>query len=406
MNIILFDDNRRNHFLPLTFTRPVGNLRIGILRIDEKYQHLQSGAQVSYLTEEYLQTVFPLHIASDNILVNARILPTPELIDEISRLQDNEKLITDDEIVAVRLDEDTLSKALNTLKSGSKINRKNFLLHLDLSPKRCTYQYTFIESSRSLFLLNQEALELDFRLLTEGRSSLGISKTNTILGNNLFVEEGAKIEASVLNTLTGPIYIGKNAEIMEGSLLRGPLAVGENAVLKLGTKIYGPTTIGPYCKVGGEVNNVVFQGYSNKGHDGFLGNSVIGYWCNLGADTNSSNLKNNYSEVKVWDYTKEALTPSGLQFCGLIMGDHSKCGINTMFNTGTTVGVSANIFGGDFPPKFIPSFTWGGASGFTEFKFDKAIEVAQAVMKRRNVTLTGNEIKILQHIFDHTKKFR
>ncbi|HCQ30473.1 MAG TPA: glucose-1-phosphate thymidylyltransferase, partial [Flavobacteriales bacterium] len=360
------------------------------------------------LTEEYLQSKFPLKSNDVNYLVNSRILPTEEFIDEIQRLTPGEKLIGNGEILAACLTKDALPGSLSKISNNNKNNRLNFLNYKELSPKRCKYNYELIENIRSIFLKNRDALIQDFSLLTNDRKSQKISKTNTVIGDEdmIFIEKGAKVEASIFNTTSGPIYIGKDAEIMEGSIIRGPFAMNEHAVLKLGAKIYGPTTLGPYCKVGGEVNNVVFQGYSNKGHDGFLGNSVIGEWCNLGADTNSSNLKNNYSEVKVWDYEKESLTLSGLQFCGLIMGDHSKCGINTMFNTGTTVGVSANIFGGDFPPKFIPSFTWGGAKGFTEFRFEKALEVAQAVMKRRDIELSNNEKAILQHIFNITQKYR
>jgi UDP-N-acetylglucosamine diphosphorylase/glucosamine-1-phosphate N-acetyltransferase len=409
MNIILFDDATRKKFFPLAFTRPVGNLRIGILTLNEKYEYLtNNNSTVSYLTEEYLQQKFPLKTSNVNYLVNSRILPTEDFIEEIKCLSVGEKLIQNNQILAVCLSDNILSEGLAKIDNSYKTNRLNFLNTLNLSPKRCKYNYTLLDSIRSLFLLNGEALLRDFKLLTKNKNTQKISSTNTIIGDeeNIFIAEGATVEASVLNSKTGPIYIGNNAEIMEGCLIRGPFAMNEHSVLKLGTKIYGPTTLGPFCKVGGEVNNTVFQGYSNKGHDGFLGNSVIGEWCNLGADTNSSNLKNNYSEVKVWDYEKETLTLSGLQFCGLIMGDHSKCGINTMFNTGTTVGVSANIFGGDFPPKFIPSFTWGGAKGFTEFRFEKALQVAQAVMHRRNVELSDIDKAILQYIFNYTQKYR
>jgi UDP-N-acetylglucosamine diphosphorylase/glucosamine-1-phosphate N-acetyltransferase len=243
-------------------------------------------------------------------------------------------------------------------------------------------------------------------LLTKGRTSAPISDTVQVLGKDVFFEEGAKAEFVTINANTGPVYIGKDAEIMEGSVIRGPFALCEHSAVKLSAKIYGPTTIGPESKVGGELNNVVIQGYSNKGHDGFLGNSVLGEWCNIGADSNNSNLKNNYAEVRLWDYETACFAKTGLQFCGLIMGDHSKCGINTMFNTGTVVGVSANIYGSGFPRNFVPSFSWGGASGFTEYKTNKAFEVAAKVFERRGLEFDEVEQRILDHVFEMTKVYR
>lgn len=263
---------------------------------------------------------------------------------------------------------------------------------------------TTIDHVWDFFRKNGEAIEFDYELVTRGRTSAMLDSSNTQIGDQVFIEPGAKVSASILNSETGPIYIGKDAEVMEGCMIRGPFALGEGAVLKMGAKIYGPTTIGPYSKVGGEVNNCVIMGYSNKAHDGFIGNSVIGLWCNLGADTNTSNLKNNYGSVKVWDYTARRLVDSGLQFCGLIMGDHSKSGINTMFNTGTVVGVNANVFDSGFPPKFIPSFTWGQGQG--EYQVDKAVDVASKVMERRGVTLTDADRDLLVHVFDWTSRYR
>ena len=244
-------------------------------------------------------------------------------------------------------------------------------------------------------------------MITKNRKSQPIpAGVNTVNQENIFLEEGAKLTFCTLNASTGPIYIGKDAEIMEGCIVRGALAMCDNSVLKLGAKIYGATTIGPHSKVGGEVNNSVLMGYSNKGHDGFLGNSVLGEWCNLGADTNNSNLKNNYAEVRLWDYNTGRFAKTGLQFCGLMMGDHSKCGINTMFNTGTVVGVSANIFGSGFPRNFIPSFSWGGASGFTVYKTNKVFEVANEVMKRRKISFDDIEKRILENVYELTKQYR
>ena len=274
-----------------------------------------------------------------------------------------------------------------------------------ISSVETSTMYTSVENVWDIFSKNGDAIKADFDLITRGRTSQPLSTSNTVIGDakQIFLEEGAIVEASILNTNTGPIYIDKDAEIMEGSVVRGPFSLGEHAALKLSTKIYGPTTVGPHSKVGGEVNNSVIFAYSNKGHDGFLGNSVIGEWCNLGADTNNSNLKNNYGNVKLYNYSQKKMIDTGLQFCGLIMGDHSKCGINTMFNTGTVVGVGANIFGGGFPPTHIPSFSWGGADGMEEYKFDKMIETASRVYARRNLTVNAVEKDILEKIFKNTE---
>jgi UDP-N-acetylglucosamine diphosphorylase/glucosamine-1-phosphate N-acetyltransferase len=254
--------------------------------------------------------------------------------------------------------------------------------------------------------LNAAELEADFDLLTTGRKSAPVHESCTVIGDRIFLEEGAKATASILNTTTGPIYLAKNAEIMEGCVVRGGLALGEYSALKLGTKIYGATTLGPHSKVGGEVNNSVILGYSNKGHDGFLGNSALGEWCNIGADTNNSNLKNNYDEVKVWSYVSKRFAKTGQQFCGLIMGDHSKSGINTMFNTGTVVGVSANVYGAGFPRNFIASFSWGGPQGTMEYKIDKALDTANRMMQRRGLAVDEVEQEILQSVYEQTAEFR
>ena len=253
-----------------------------------------------------------------------------------------------------------------------------------------------------IFLKNGDQLEVDFPLLTVGKSSLDIDQSNTLIGDSIFVEEGARVSASIINAEDGPVYIGKNAQVMEGSLIRGPFALLDNSTLKMGAKIYGPTTFGPHCKVGGEVGNSVIQGYSNKAHDGYLGNSVIGEWCNLGADTNTSNLKNNYSSVKTWNYVTETMEDSGTQYCGLTMGDHSKCGINTMFNTGTVVGVFANVFGGGFPAKFIPSFSWGESNSYSHIRKEKFFEVTKRMMERRNVQFHDSHKEYLSNYYDES----
>lgn len=393
MNIILFDHGSREDLLPLSFTRPVSHLRVGILKIIEKWEyHYKMSA--SCLTEKYLKSKFPVHIKDLNLLINGSILPNKSVINEINQLKTGQLLIKN-------------SIPLATLVNRKEIDSLNFKELDKFNHIESKSDFKQIQYPWDIFKLNGEEIENDFDILTKNKTSEKISKTvNVIESDNIFIEEGAKIEFATLNPNGGYIYIGKNAEIMEGSIVRGSFALCDHSVLKMGAKIYGPTTVGPYSKVGGEVNNSVFQGYSNKGHDGFLGNSVLGEWCNLGADTNNSNLKNNYAEVKLWNYKKKGFQNSGLQFCGLIMGDHSKCGINTMFNTGTVVGVSANIFGSGFPRNFIPSFSWGGASGFTTYKLAKAFETAELVLERRGLNLDEVEQAILEEVFNQTKEFR
>lgn len=382
-NIVLVDHYHDwSNLRPLTSTRPVAHLRIGILTIQQKWEKLaEQSVQVKPVVP-YLQVLGSFQLPqSKTCFVNSSILPTPQLLETIKKLNEGESLYK------------------NRVLLASMVNPSAHAYEKELEYEGDIYK---ISHCWDIFKLNEKAIELDFELLTKGRKSQQLSKTNTLIGpeEKLFIEEGAYVEASVLNTNTGYVYVGRDAEIMEGSVVRGPLALCEHASLKLGTKIYGATTVGPYSKVGGEVNNSVIMGYSNKGHDGFLGNSVLGEWCNLGADTNNSNLKNNYSNVDVWNYEQKKYIDSGLQFVGLMMGDHSKCGINTMFNTGTVVGIFANIFGGNFPPKYIPSFSWGGADGFEVYNFEKAIEVAQRVMERRNKVLSDAEKSVLKYIFE------
>lgn len=393
MNYILFDDKSWDNLLPLTFTRPVCEIRTGILTIKEKWEkHLNTS--VSYLTKDYLSVKYPIIIESENILINGSVVPDTSLISAIEKLNPTEALLKNNQLIACKLTDKEIFNFNYADSQASKIiDYKDDILKINWPWE--------------IFSLNGKTLSLDYELITKDRKSQEISTTNNILGKeNIFVEEGAKIEFATLNATRGPIYIGKDAEIMEGSIIRGPFALCEHSTLKLGAKIYGPTTIGPYSKVGGEVNNSVILGYSNKAHDGFLGNSVIGEWCNLGADTNNSNLKNNYAEVRLWNYKSEKFIKTGLQFCGLFMGDHSKCAINTMFNTGTVVGISSNIFGEGFPRNFIPSFSWGGAHGFTVFTIDKAFEVAGKVMERRNISFSQIDKDILLKVFEMTSKYR
>jgi len=389
-NIIFFDDQNRDNLLPLTFTRPVSELRVGITTIKEKWLFYME-APVSYQTVDYLSKKYPVRLEKDNLFINSCLIPDQELVDTIVHLSDKEILRRDDIILAYR---------------GSEPGTYEDLIRWK-KPVEYTDEVISIRNPWDIFLLNDKVLKSDFLNITSGRVSQKASDSNTIIGEHqVFLEEGAKVECCIFNTSAGPVYIGRDAEIMEGSSVRGPLALCDGSVIKMGSKLYGATTIGPYCKVGGEINNSIFFGYTNKAHDGFLGNAVIGEWCNLGADTNNSNLKNNYAFVKLWNYPRNGFIDTGLQFCGLIMGDHSKCGINTMFNTGTVVGVSANIYGSGFPRNFIPSFSWGGSGGFRVYAIKKALETAEIVMNRRNLPLTGRDIEILSHIFELSKKYR
>jgi len=397
MNLILFDSHRnRENLLPLSFTRPVADMRIGILTIREKWEKFLSTKSFS-LTEEYLQTKFHAYKGSEGALfVNGSILPGAGLIAAIQKLGALQSLHGSGQLIAFKAETHHIN--LQNLEGISKGYSQ-----VEYKEKFLSIQYPW-----DIFLLNGDALKADFQLLTKGRKSQPLSNTNRLLGpaDQLFMEEGAKVECCILNVSTGPIYIGKDSEVMEGCIIRGPFSIGEHATLKMAAKVYGPTTIGPHCKAGGEISNSVMFGYSNKGHDGFIGNTVIGEWCNLGADTNTSNLKNNYGIVDVFNYHESGPVDTGLTFCGLIMGDHSKSGINTMFNTGTLVGVSANIYGGDFPPKFIPSFSWGGAKGFQTFAFEKSLQVADRMMERRGIRLEEADKKILKTVFVMEEKHR
>ena len=381
MNVILFDNHRANYY-PLSFTRPIAYFRIGILTIKEKWE--QYYKSVSVRTEEYLSVHFPLKKEKDNLWIDSRVLPSNTLIIELNNLRIGEALVKDGEIIAFR----------NRNFSAKKINVIDSNASFDLVKSLC-----------DIFLYNDREIKNDFHFFSRRKSQL-VDGSNTLIGDKIFIEKGAKVSCSILNSENGPIYIGKDAEIMEGAMVRGPFSMLNDSVLKMGAKVYGATTLGPFCKVGGEINNVVFFGYSSKAHDGFLGNSVIGEWCNIGADTNNSNLKNNYADVKLWNYEIEKFKSTDLQFCGLIMGDYSKCGINTMFNTGTVVGVSANIFGSGFPRNFIPSFSWGGASGFSVYKLPKVFDVSEKVFARKGRKFDKIEKDILTHVYDMTKRYR
>lgn len=381
MRISFFEPDTIENLYPLTLTRPAAELRCGILTLAGKWCHHLHATQHGYETRDYLQGKFP-PLSENNVRICGNLLPSAQLLEAIHSMAEGDQLWKDGILLAE--------------KSGLQKNQKEFEGDIQR-----------IQRPYDIFLKLQQEIAADMELLCTGRDSHILSQTNTVIGGHeVFIEPGAKVECAVLNASAGPIYIGKNAEIMEGSVIRGPFAMGEGSVVKLSTKVYGPTALGPYCVIGGEVNNISMQGFSNKGHDGFIGNAVLGEWCNIGADSNCSNLKNNYEEVKVWNYASGRFDKSGQQFCGLIMGDHSKCGINTMFNTGTVVGVSANIFGAGFPRQFVPDFAWGGASGFVTYKLDAAAKTAGLVMPRRKKEFDAIELGIMTAVFELTASWR
>lgn len=390
-HIVLFDDPAlRGSLLPFTFTRPVAEIRVGILKISEKWEKYSS-ADVSFLTQDYLQKKFS-RTTLPALAINGAWLPEVDSMELLRKLKPSQALYWGKTLLATFIDESQKNMAFASEKEAIQLNSEPVL----------------VQKTWNIFQFNAAEIQKDFALITAGRTSQPIDDpyTRVYAPENIFIEEGVKIKAAVLNAERGPIYLGKNSEILEGSLIRGSFALCEGSIVNMGTKLRGDTTIGPFSKIGGEVSNSVIFGYSSKGHDGFLGNSVVGEWCNFGADTNTSNLKNNYSPVKLWDYTKGGFANTGLQFCGLFMGDHSKCGINTMFNTGTVVGVGAAIFGEGYPKTFVPSFAWGGAASFATFTFDKFVETAQAVYERRGEEWGEVEKEILARVFELTKSYR
>ncbi|HWD89469.1 MAG TPA: putative sugar nucleotidyl transferase [Mucilaginibacter sp.] len=392
MGIILFDGNAHQTLLPLTFTRPVADLRVGILTIAEKWgKNLQSG--FSFHTQPWLTSKFHIKVEKDNIFINGSVCPDEELLEAIDKLKTGDALVLDDKLLAIKLGE----ADAGNFEAGTQYDRK---INYTGTPVIITYP-------EDVFKKNDTELRKDFKLLTKGHTSATLGSTNVIIGDDFFAEEGAIADCSTFSTLNGPIYLAAKSEVWEGTHVRGGFALCNNSQVKMGTKIYGATTVGPYCRVGGEINNAVIWGYSNKGHEGYLGNAVMGEWCNIGADTNNSNLKNNYAEVKVWDYTTERFRRTGLQFCGLIMADHAKCAINTMFNTGTVVGVGANIFGAGFPRNFIPDFSWGGPQGYEVYSLKKMFETTEKVFARRDHReFNDAEREILKVVFELTGRFR
>jgi len=388
-NIILFDDESREKMLPLSYTRPVAELRTGIFTIRERWEKLLKGS-ASYITSEYLSAKYPMTIEDDNIVINGALMPNDRLVRLIEQLEPNEALMEGSDLLAARLNK----AQFEHLIKNESIDE---IAGMDLGDT----PFIHLAYPWDLFLSLRATIEYDFQLITRGRISQPIPSYNQVIAaDNIFLEDGAQVTGAILNAQPGPIYIGKNAQVMEGSIIRGPVTIGERSIVKMGAKIYGPTAIGPNCKVGGEVKEAVILGNSNKAHDGFLGNSIIGEWCNLGAGTSVSNLKNNYSNVRMWDYTTKSMRDTGLQYLGLVMGDHSKAGINTMFNTGTIVGVAANIFGAGYPPKFVPSFTWGGADGLISHRLEDALQTAHRVLARRDTKLVPVEENILRYVFE------
>ena len=394
-NIILFDDESRERMLPLSYTRPVAEIRSGILTTTERWELLLQG-NASFITADYLSQKFAMVIGDDNYVVNGAVMPNDRLVRLVEQLEPNEALMNDGDLIAARLNQEQFDH----LFSNESIDEISGI-ELGDTP------FIHLAHPWDLFLSLRATIEYDFHLLTRGRQSQAIPANNQVLApDNIFLEEGALVTCSILNAQSGPIYIGRNAHIMEGSVIRGPVTIGEDSIIKVGAKIYGPAAIGPDCKVGGEIKDVIIQGHSNKAHDGYLGNSIIGEWCNLGAGTSVSNLKNNYSTVKMWDYITRSMQDSGQQYLGLVMGDHSKSGINSMFNTGTVVGIGVNAFGAGYPPKFIPSFSWGGADEWITHRIEEALDTARRVKARRNMTLTAEDETILRHIHEVTGEYR
>ncbi len=392
MNYILFDDSNRNNLLPFTFTRPIADIRIGILTIRQKWENYLN-SKTSSLTEDYLSGKFPIVKADNNILIAGSICPNTALAEQIKTLKPGESLIQGDILIAYYV-------------TGNELDGIDDTSNIQQVEIETNVVFNRICNTWDIFSMNDSELRADYKLLTEGKKSQQLSKTNILIGDEIFIEEGAIIEGATINSKTGPVYISKDSEIMEGSLIRGPFYLGEGSQVKMGAKIYGATTVGPFSKVGGELNNVVIFGYSNKAHEGFFGNSVIGEWCNIGADTNTSNLKNTYDEVRLWNYPSQTFVGTGLQFCGTIMGDHVKCGINVMFNSGTVIGCGANIFGAGYQRNFIASYSWGGTAGMTTYNIEKAINVAKIIFERRNVEFKETDANILNSIYSLTHNNR
>lgn len=397
--IVMFDTpSSHMNLLPLSYTRPVGDFRVGITTIRTKWEMLLPG-KYSYLPVGYLREKFGGYSAKgdDVLFVSGSLLPVGSIPARLDALSPGEAIVDEGEVVAFR-------------GSRASFDAGHFLtaIPLDCPEGRIRFVY-------DLFLRNGEMLRLDYALLTRGRRSAPLDASNTYIGPHtdadgnplLFIEEGATVEGAVINVKEGPVYIGRDAQVMEGACLRGPVALCDNAKAKMGVKIYPDTTLGPYCKCGGELSNVVMFGYSNKAHDGYLGSAVIGEWCNLGAGTNASNLKNDYSKIRIWNYARHTFMRTDLQFCGLIMGDHSKAGVNVMFNTATVVGVGVNVHGAGFPRVFLPSFIEGSASGgFSPVSLTKFRTIADRVMARRGLSVTDVDQRIFEKVHEIASEYK
>ncbi len=387
-NIVLFDSpTTKINLLPLSYTRPLCDLRVGITTIREKWEALLPGVY-SVLTDDYLSEKFKAELTGDNLFIAGNVLPDSDLVKAVDELRAGEALSGENGLIALRGTVEQFKNGVSAQTYAGKVAEVKFLY--------------------DIFLLNDNAVRDDFKRLTSGKVSAPVDQSNTVIGDPsmIFIAPSATVQGAMLNTTKGPVFIDEEAEVMEGSCLRGPVAVCRHSVVNMGTKIYGATTIGPWCKVGGELNNVVMIGYSNKAHDGFLGNAVIGEWCNLGAGCVASNLKNDYTEIKLWNYAAHRFTKTGLQFCGLMMGDHSKAGINTMFNTATVLGVGVNVYGSGFQRNFLASFSEGSRAGFTDVPLSKFFDIARRVMARRGCELTAADERIFEHINEMAHNYK
>lgn len=395
-NLILFENETRTNLLPFTYTRPCCEIRLGILNIREKWEKAMNGSG-SFITQDYLTDLYDISLSDKNYLINGAVLPTPEVVNQILQLGVGEALVNNDELIAALLDLDQFNRLVD--------DDIEVFSSYDLSESQ---SFIKVNNLWNLFTLLDWSIRWDFDKITEGRTSEPLPKSNTLIGSPswLFIEKGALVEGATINTSAGPVYIGKNATVMEGSNIRGPFALGEKGTVKMGAKIYGPTAAGPYSTLGGEIKNVLMLEHASKGHEGYIGNSVIGAWCNLGADTNCSNLKNNWTEVKIWDFEKRALLPSGQLKAGLFLGDYSMTSINSMFNTGTVVGICCNIFGSGFPEKFIPSFTWGGTNGSQTYLIDKALAAIERMKNIHKQSFTVEERIMLLKVFEESARYR
>lgn len=392
MNVILFDHTQREALYPIVFTRPVSSIRVGMLSIQQKWESLLN-VVVSTLVPDYLSAKFPSKFETEDLYINASVLPSKPLIDEILKLNTNQKLVKGDLLLAFYGEKMKWEKVEKLASKLEAVESESVIVN--------------IKNTWDIISLLKPELQSDFNLVAERFTPAQIpSYTTAIERNNIWVGANVKLGACILNATEGEIVIDDDAEIMDGAMVKGPVYLGKHSCIKMGAKIYGPVSVGEHCKLGGEVCDSILQAYSNKGHDGFLGHSYLGEWCNLGADTNTSNLKNTYEPVRLWNYSTKKFDRTGMQFLGLIMGDHSKTGINTMLNTGTVIGVACNVYGGGFPRNFIPDFSMGSSHKMEKFPLKKVFEMAGAMMQRRKIEFSHSDEEILTSVFEITKEFR